>query len=326
MISINQIQYFLTIAEIGNMSKAAEKLFMTQPSLSNAISRMENELGCLLFDRIGGNKIVLNKYGAQLYKRLSLVSSQYRMALQEINDMNDPQHGTIRVSTPDICMIESFMADFLAEYPSVRFLHFCFSIDEIENSKFLYDLDFSLNYAPSMDSKLDWEPLLRHPIYALVHRTSPYFGEKTITPEKIAASDLICYCHNDEFPKLCERLLAPHGQSTPVFAGGSLKLTLQALRTNPQSICLISALQFLTLSDSMALCEPSFNKDYQVISIDDPSFDIVLGIITMRGRYMSCASRNALEYLSMRIQEIGAQMEKHFLIMSPDSAPPTPLK
>ena len=59
---ILQLQYFECIAKHENVSKAAEELHVSQPSLSSSIIRLENELGTQLFDR-NGRKIVLNNYG-----------------------------------------------------------------------------------------------------------------------------------------------------------------------------------------------------------------------------------------------------------------------
>ena len=48
---LSQLRYFITVAELGNMSKAAEALFVSQPNLSTSISRLEEEVGVPLFDR-----------------------------------------------------------------------------------------------------------------------------------------------------------------------------------------------------------------------------------------------------------------------------------
>ena len=57
-----QLYYFERIAKYQSMSKAAEELHVSQPSLSSCISRLETELGTRLFDR-NGRKLVLNSYG-----------------------------------------------------------------------------------------------------------------------------------------------------------------------------------------------------------------------------------------------------------------------
>lgn len=60
--NLNQLQYFVTLAHMEHYTRAAEKLSITQPSLSHAISSLENELGTYLFEKQGRN-VVLTKYG-----------------------------------------------------------------------------------------------------------------------------------------------------------------------------------------------------------------------------------------------------------------------
>ena len=57
---LSQLRYFIVVAELGNMSKAAEVLFVSQPNLSTSISRLEEEVGAPLFERRRG-KITLNR-------------------------------------------------------------------------------------------------------------------------------------------------------------------------------------------------------------------------------------------------------------------------
>lgn len=59
---IQQLKNFVTIANCENLTKAAQKLHVSQPSLSRSLHALEDELGVLLFDRIGRN-IVLNDAG-----------------------------------------------------------------------------------------------------------------------------------------------------------------------------------------------------------------------------------------------------------------------
>lgn len=60
--NLNHLQYFATLAREEHYTNAAQKLSITQPSLSNAISLLEKELGIYLFEKKGRN-VVLTKYG-----------------------------------------------------------------------------------------------------------------------------------------------------------------------------------------------------------------------------------------------------------------------
>lgn len=60
-----QLEFFEVIAETENITKAADKLFISKQALSKSLQNLENELGCLLFNRID-NRIYLNEKGRNL--------------------------------------------------------------------------------------------------------------------------------------------------------------------------------------------------------------------------------------------------------------------
>lgn len=60
--NLNQLYYFVTLAHMEHYTRAAQKLSITQPSLSHAISSLENELGTSLFEKQGRN-VVITQYG-----------------------------------------------------------------------------------------------------------------------------------------------------------------------------------------------------------------------------------------------------------------------
>ena len=62
--TLDQMRYFVTAAQLQNLSKAAEALHISQPSLSRSIARLEEELGTPLFYR-QGRRVVLNELGSQ---------------------------------------------------------------------------------------------------------------------------------------------------------------------------------------------------------------------------------------------------------------------
>lgn len=65
--NISQLQYFCKLAELQHYTKAAEQLYITQPTLSNSIARLEEELGVPLFEKSGRN-VRLTKYGKEFNK------------------------------------------------------------------------------------------------------------------------------------------------------------------------------------------------------------------------------------------------------------------
>ena len=65
---LHQLRYFVAVADLKNFTRAAEKCFVAQPSLSQQIINLEKELGRLLFERLG-RKVRLTDAGRSLYEQ-----------------------------------------------------------------------------------------------------------------------------------------------------------------------------------------------------------------------------------------------------------------
>ena len=81
--TLNQLHYIITVAEAGSMNRAAERLYITQPSLTSAIKELERELGITVFHRNGRGVTLTNDgaefllYAKQLYSDYLSITEKY---------------------------------------------------------------------------------------------------------------------------------------------------------------------------------------------------------------------------------------------------------
>ena len=111
---------FIHVAELGSFTKAAEQLGYSQPSISFQIKQLEEEFGCLLFERIN-HTITLTEKGHELVAcahQIRALTDGFKESVE-----SDSQHsGLIHVVTPDsVCeeMINSHYIDFHNKYPNI---------------------------------------------------------------------------------------------------------------------------------------------------------------------------------------------------------------
>lgn len=117
------LKYFLTVAELNNITQAAERLHITQPTLSRQIMELEKELGVQLFDR-EKRQMHLNKAGALFQQRAMTMLTILDQTENELLNVNDQLSGTVSIG-----MVESSVANFIMKavsefqekYPDVRF-------------------------------------------------------------------------------------------------------------------------------------------------------------------------------------------------------------
>ena len=122
VMNLKQLRYFVTVVQEGSISQAARKLYMSQPPLSNQMRELEEELGCVLFER-GARNIVLSDEGKLLYEKALGLLEMSDSIEQEVRDMAAGQQGTLKIA-----MVSSVTAHFgldiisafMKKYPNIK--------------------------------------------------------------------------------------------------------------------------------------------------------------------------------------------------------------
>lgn len=120
---LRHIRYFLTVAEEGNLTKAADRLMMAQPPLSRQIRDLEEELGAPLFIR-KNHGVSLTEAGVRFRQYANQIVALSDRSIEDIKDMSEGLNGilylaTVEAKAPQI--ISGWIADFAAKYPRVEY-------------------------------------------------------------------------------------------------------------------------------------------------------------------------------------------------------------
>lgn len=147
-----QLQYFKTIAECQHITKAANKLMISQPSLSNTLSRIENELGVQLFDRQGRN-IILNNYGRIVLEHANNILRELDNIRTEIDALEQRQNKVITIASTDSMYLRVWLPAFMLKNPDLTIHHFVSTSEKIEAGLLNGTIDFGiLSHVPSENS------------------------------------------------------------------------------------------------------------------------------------------------------------------------------
>lgn len=111
---LRQVRTFVTVAEVGTVSKAAERLHIAQPALSRQIANLEDELGLKLFDRVG-RRLLLTGEGEQMLNDCRGLLNYARALGEQAQVLRRGDVGVLRVSTTPH-LIEGIFPDFLGDY------------------------------------------------------------------------------------------------------------------------------------------------------------------------------------------------------------------
>jgi Transcriptional regulator len=161
-----QLRTFIEVAKLKSFSKAAQKLFLTQPTVSSQILNLEEELGCRLFDRMGKN-ISLTQAGQIFYDKAIEIINTYDNLKFQIDEYNNSIVGTLDItcsSVPRKHFLPKVICEFSLQYRDVKY-----RISELDSKKVIdniidgyYDFGIvgneydvaNINFVPLMKDEL----------------------------------------------------------------------------------------------------------------------------------------------------------------------------
>ena len=174
------LKAFITVAEIGSFSEAADRLYLTQSAISKRIALLEQQIGKRLFDRIA-RQVSLTEAGNELLPRARRILQEYENALQAINDLSGEASGTLRLAISHhlgLHRLPPILKQFAQQYPNVT-LDIEFMDSEKAYEKILHGesevavITLALESHHNINSKKIWNDPLRficaqdHPLAAL---------------------------------------------------------------------------------------------------------------------------------------------------------------
>ena len=171
---LRTLRYFVTAAEELNITRAAERLNMSQPPLSNQIKALETELGTPLFIR-GKRHLKLTEAGSLLYRRAVQLLELAEQTQQEIRSL-DGLSGTIQVSVVDgraPFLLARWIAGFRAEYPDVKFRLWNGGGDEVFERLDRGLAEIAVVAAPYDRESFEGFPVSREPWVAMIPAQHP---------------------------------------------------------------------------------------------------------------------------------------------------------
>lgn len=283
---LKQLTYFTTVVDEGTISAAAKKLHMTQPPLSTQLKLLEEEAGCLLFER-GPRSIRLTDAGRMMYERAVTLLHMSSLIKEELEEYRLGSHGTLRlgvVSSVGSTLFCRWFREFHEAHPGIRF-----EISEANTYQLLENLqdgliELAIVRTPFPAGGFTSIPIKEEPILAAGHRK--YFEglEGTISLEELARRPLILYRRWE--PVLEE-----------AFGRAGLKL-LPFCKNDSANTTAFWADAGLGVGILPASSAPLFrNPETVCLSIRDGSLVSAISLIHGRNSYLSGAARAFMEYL-----------------------------
>lgn len=217
-----QLKYFRVLAKEEHVSRAAEKLYISQPSLSLTIKKLENELGVKLFDRVGRG-IRLNPYGKAFLSYVEDVFFAIEKGSNEIKKMQGHYENQVLIGIQTPYVWQDLTRDFLKTNPGITL-----GQRSIEGNDFIIqllneDIDFHIGTIgdgedTEKEALLDKVDFAKGDVYIIVNANSPLAKKEFIYLKEIKDEYIVCRNSTDNFQKYTDRLCKEIGGFIPKVA------------------------------------------------------------------------------------------------------------
>lgn len=158
---LRQLEYFIVVCKELHFTRAAEKLNIAQPTLSQQIKSLEDKLGIPLFDRIG-KKIVMTEAGKILLEHSKRVFYEIEQAKAALRDLNGLQRGKLTVGSLLTCvnyLLPPAILKFKRLYPNIELSILGLRTEDIERGLLDNDLDLGITFLPITNKDIESIPL-----------------------------------------------------------------------------------------------------------------------------------------------------------------------
>ncbi|MDO5385317.1 hydrogen peroxide-inducible genes activator [Alistipes sp.] len=241
--TIIQLEYLLAVANYGSFSLAAEKCFVTQPSLSMQVKNLEEELGVIVLDR-SKKPVLPTDAGLAVIRQAKEAVQAFAMVREVVSDLQNEISGTLRLGViPTIApyLLHRFIPDFVRKCPKVEL-----QIREMMTGNIIRALDRDMLDAAIMaggtsPEGIREEELFNDRFFAYVSTDHPLCQRSNIRIEDIDVRHLLLLsegnCLRDQVIELCQAQKNIARQYS--FESGSLETLMRIVDNTPNLITII---------------------------------------------------------------------------------------
>ncbi|WP_222984536.1 hydrogen peroxide-inducible genes activator [Flagellimonas meishanensis] len=305
--TITQLQYVLAVAEYRNFTLAAEKSFVTQPTLSMQVQKLEDELDVLIFDR-SKKPISITEVGKKIVAQAKNIVAE----AERIKDIVDQDKGFIGgdytlgiIPTVMPTLLPMFLNTFIKKYPKVNLIIKEQPTDVMIRNILDGHLDAGIAATPLEIEFIKERPLYYEPFVGYVPKNHRLSGEKSLTTEHLNLNDILLlqdgHCFRDGVINLCQSPKNNNGEQFRIESGSFE--TLVSLADEGMGMTLLPYLNTLQLeSGKKAFLKPFDNPSpAREISLIYHKSELKIQITEALKEVISSIVRGAIAFQDVKI-------------------------
>ncbi|MBD3629599.1 hydrogen peroxide-inducible genes activator [Cyclobacterium sp.] len=209
--TIQQLEYILAVEKFRHFGQAAEACFVTQPTLSAQVSKLEKELGIIIFDR-SKMPVIPTEIGEMIIGQAKKVVSESKGILELVYQLKGDVSGLIKMGViPTLApyLLPLFIQNFIHKYPKVQLQVQEMVTEDILKKLKNDELDIGLVVTPLQEPGIVEKPIFYEKFYAYLSKNHPLLQQSEVSAADIMAEDLWVlqqgHCFRDQVLNLCDQ-------------------------------------------------------------------------------------------------------------------------
>ena len=288
---IKHLQYFIQVTHFNSFTKAAEHLFITQPTISKMIKNLETELGVELFDR-SRKQLTLTDAGRVVLEQAKLIDKAFNNLEREMEYLSGLKKGHIRMGLPpiiDASFFPKIISRFHEEYPNITFQLVEDGSKKIEDAVENDLLDIGIIVLPTNTEIFHSFSLLEEDIKLVLHPEHPLAQNDEVSLEALSKEAFVLF--NKDF------VLRDLIISSCKMTGFTPRIISESSRWDFIEEMVACKLGIALLPES--LC--SHLQHVRSMRVINPSISWKLGVIWSKNRNPSFAAKEWLRFTNQAV-------------------------
>ena len=287
---LNDLQAFRAVAELGNFSRAAEAVHISQPAFSRRIDKLEQALGVRLLER-STRRVSLTAVGRDFARKAAELLDDLDGALLGLRGLAPGRMGLVTVACVPSTVyyyVSQVIRRYHERFPKIRLRVMDASASDVLSAVARGEADFGLNFIGGQEPDIEFKPLADERFVAACRRDHPLAARRRVTWLDLAAYDFISVSKTSGNRLLLDQALAGlPGAPQPVYEAEHVTALLGLVEAG------------LGVAAVPAMAMPG--KDHPLlvgIPLEEPVVTRRIGLIRRRGRTLTPAAQQLFDFFA----------------------------
>ncbi|QXV66414.1 LysR family transcriptional regulator [Mucilaginibacter sp. 21P] len=300
--TITQLEYIVAVDTYRSFVAAANKCYVTQPTLSMQVQKLEDTLGVKIFDR-SKQPVIPTEIGEEIIAQARVLIAESEKIKEIVTDRQKELSGELKVGIiPTISpyILPKILNSFIEKYPQVKLIVWEQTTEQIIQQLKLGTLDCGLLSTPLNESTLTEIPVFYENFVAYASKSSKLFKKKTITPDDIDMEEIWVlnegHCMREQVLNICQRRKATKGFQHFEYNTGSVETLKRMVDMNNGA----------TILPELALAEMTDKQRDRVRYFKSPEpareVSIVMHRNYLKRRMIEALKNEILEFVPKRLR------------------------